>query len=100
MVWHTPNTAAETLAQWGFVDATVESENLGTVVARWSDHYAALPPVAAQMIKRSINQYAGALDQAIMHADSDQWLLATQSDDFREAVTAFMEKRPPFFTGD
>ena len=62
--------------------------------------YAALPPVAVQMIKRSANAWAGALDQAVMHADADQWLLATRTDDFREGVTAFREKRAPEFRGD
>jgi enoyl-CoA hydratase/carnithine racemase len=52
------------------------------------------------MIKRSANAYAGALDQAVMHADADQWLLATRTADFREGVSSFFEKRPPDFTGD
>ena len=52
------------------------------------------------MIKRSINRVSGALDQALMHADSDQWLLATKSEDFKEAVTAFIDKRDPNFTGN
>ncbi|MCZ8148982.1 MAG: hypothetical protein O9325_14200, partial [Roseomonas sp.] len=62
--------------------------------------YAALPPVAVQMIKRSANAWAGALDQAVMHADADQWLLATRTDDFREGVAAFREKRGPTYRGD
>jgi enoyl-CoA hydratase/carnithine racemase len=51
------------------------------------------------MIKRSIDAISGALDQAIMHMDSDQWLLATRSEDYKEAIQAFFEKRPPSFTG-
>jgi enoyl-CoA hydratase/carnithine racemase len=35
-----------------------------------------------------------------MHADSDQWLLATRTDDFREGVAAFREKRAPTYRGD
>ena len=29
-----------------------------------------------------------------MHTDSDQWRTGTQTEDFREAISAFMEKRP------
>lgn len=92
--------AADTLERWGFVDEVCPREQLEPTALRWARHYAALPPMAAQMIKRSVNQYAGALDNAIMHADSDQWLLATESGDFKEAVSAFLQKREPRFTGD
>jgi hypothetical protein len=35
-----------------------------------------------------------------MHADTDQWLLASRSNDFAEAVAAFREKRRGKFTGN
>jgi enoyl-CoA hydratase/carnithine racemase len=91
---------ASTLERWGFLDEVVPRADLDTAARRWADEYAALPPLAVQMIKRSVNQVAGALDRAVMHADADQWLLASQSGDFREAVSAFFEKRVPTFTGN
>ncbi|MFO0350309.1 MAG: enoyl-CoA hydratase/isomerase family protein, partial [Alphaproteobacteria bacterium] len=62
--------------------------------------YAALPPIAVQMIKRSINRYTSALDAAVMHMDADQWLLTAHSEDMKEAVTAFFEKRKPTYKGN
>jgi hypothetical protein len=35
-----------------------------------------------------------------MHADADQWLLATRTADHREAIAAFRERRPGTFSGD
>jgi enoyl-CoA hydratase/carnithine racemase len=64
-----------------------------------AEEYAALPPNAVQMIKKSIDQVAGALDRAVMHMDADQWLLGTMTEDYREAVDAFFAKRKPTFTG-
>ncbi|HRK71580.1 MAG TPA: enoyl-CoA hydratase/isomerase family protein [Micropepsaceae bacterium] len=91
---------AATLAQWGFVDEVVPLADLAARTRSWAEEYAALPPIAVQMIKRSINKISGALDGAIMHMDVDQWLLATTSDDFKEAVSAFFEKRKPVFKGN
>ena len=91
---------AKTLLDWGFVDEVVSGQDLDKTARAWAEEYAALPPIAVQMIKRSINRVAGALDQAVMHADADQWLLAAHSQDFREAVGAFFEKRKPTFTGN
>jgi enoyl-CoA hydratase/carnithine racemase len=91
---------AETLERWGFVDELCDRADLDARARAWAEEYAALPPIAVQMIKRSINRVSGALDEAIMHADADQWMLATRTEDFREAITAFKEKRSPAFKGD
>jgi enoyl-CoA hydratase/carnithine racemase len=90
---------AEQLLDWGFIDELCAPEQLTSTALEWAKEYAALPPVAVQMIKRSINRYSNPLGDAIMHMDSDQWLLTTQSDDFIEAVDAFMSKRKPTFEG-
>lgn len=91
---------AKTLLDWGFIDELVSPQTLDDAARSMAAHYAALPPVAVQMIKRSANAYAGALSQAIMHADADQWLLASRTPDFKEGVASFFEKRKPHFTGD
>jgi enoyl-CoA hydratase/carnithine racemase len=91
---------AETMHDWGFFDRLVPASDLTAEAGALAQKYAALPPIAVQMIKRSANAYAGALDQAVMHADADQWLLATRTADFREGVASFFEKRPPDFTGE
>ena len=56
--------------------------------------------MAVQMIKRSINAITGALDQGIMHMDSDQNMLARTSQDSNAAIKAYLSKTNPTFNGD
>jgi enoyl-CoA hydratase/carnithine racemase len=91
--------AAGLLQEWGFLDEVVPPDALMERARRMAAAYASRPPVAVQMIKRSVNAVAGASDEAIMHMDSDQVLLAETGGDFKEAVQAFLEKRDPHFKG-
>ncbi|MGZ6038967.1 MAG: enoyl-CoA hydratase/isomerase family protein, partial [Phenylobacterium sp.] len=91
---------AATLERWGFLDQVVTRDGLEAAARAMADDYAALPPNSVQMIKKSINHVAGPLDRAIMHMDADQWLLSSLTEDYKEAVGAFFEKRAPTFSGN
>ena len=56
--------------------------------------------MALQMIKCSINHVSGVMDTGVMHADVDQNMLTTRTEDFAEAIDAFMEKRAGRFSGN
>jgi enoyl-CoA hydratase/carnithine racemase len=67
---------------------------------RWADKVAALPPLPVRMTKEAINAISAATAQASIYMDRDQYLLASRTDDYREGIAAFREKRPGTFKGD
>ena len=91
---------AEQLLAWGILDELVDASDLLSRAEMMAAHYAAKPPVAAQMIKQSTNQIATALNHALMHMDVDQNMFAATTDDRRAAVEAYLLKTSPDFTGN
>jgi len=94
------NENAETLLSWGFYDAIHPKDKLISAAERMAKLFASKPPMAAQMIKRSVNELTYAGDDAIMHMDYDQTLLTHETQDRKEAVKSFFEKRTPEYKGN
>jgi enoyl-CoA hydratase/carnithine racemase len=91
--------AARDAAVQGFADE-IANDGEALVKARdWAARVAKLPPNAVRMTKQSVNAAANALHAATTFMDRDQFLLAASSEDYREAIAAFLEKRSPRFTG-
>jgi len=91
---------AATALDWGLVDEVVPDGGALDAALALAGRYAAMPPIPLRMTKQAINAAAGALNYATSYMDRDQFLLASLSDDQREGVRAFLEKRDPAFRGD
>ena len=87
------------LLEWGVLDEMVDGSLVMDRALAWAEHYASRPPVAAQMIKRSVNAISSALDGAVMHADFDQHLLASATEDAAVAIDSRLAGRDPEFAG-
>lgn len=90
----------EEALSWGLVE---ELANDGEALDRAMDfakRIAKLPPLPVKMTKMAVNATANALAQATSYMDRDQYLLTAQTEDFKESVSAFFEKRKPKFTGN
>ncbi len=91
---------AALLERWGVVDEVVPCAELLTRASETAHFYAGKPPVAAQMIKRSVNAISGAFDEAVMHMDFDQNLLTAATDDASLARRTYRTPETPNFTGN
>jgi 2-(1,2-epoxy-1,2-dihydrophenyl)acetyl-CoA isomerase len=91
-------TAAEAHA-WGLVSEVVEADALPVRAAELASTYAELPTRGIGMTKRLFDHADTATLEEQLEMESQLQAAAARSDDFREGVSAFLEKRPPKFTG-
>ena len=94
------NESAQTLHAWGWLDEIVPPDKLMERAIEMAKEYASRAPLTTQMIKKSVNTLVQALDPAIMHMDSDQFILASLTGDFKEGIEAMLERRKPAFKGE
>jgi len=94
------NNDAQTLLKWGFLSEVVPNEKLIDRAIEIAKEYADMPPIPAQMIKKSVNNISSALDNAIMHMDMDQLMLTLGTKDLAEGIAAFFGKRKGEYKGN
>lgn len=88
---------ADTMLRWGLVNAVVPGTELRAEVRRWADEMLDKSPTALRFLKHSFNadseSIAGIGQLAFAGLD-----LFVASDEAREGLTAFHEKRSPDFS--
>lgn len=83
----------------GLINTVVPADELDAATAEIVETIASGPPIALAASKRELdNASSGSLAQAL-EAEALAQSVNVQTDDLREALTAWMERRPPTFTG-
>jgi 2-(1,2-epoxy-1,2-dihydrophenyl)acetyl-CoA isomerase len=99
--WMTSNrrlTAAEAHA-WGLVSEVVEAESFSARVAGLAAELAAAPTRAIALTKRLYDESATATLEEQLEREAKAQAETAQTNDFREGVAAFAEKREARFSG-
>ncbi len=89
---------AERAADLGFVTRVVSAQNLLTTATETARKLAAKPAGALQASKRLMKRSFREQIKAAMKAEMEEFSAQVHSEDAKEALTAFLEKRAPDFT--
>jgi 2-(1,2-epoxy-1,2-dihydrophenyl)acetyl-CoA isomerase len=90
---------AEEAAQWGLIWRVVDDAALMSEATTLARHLARQPTRALGLIKQALNaSFGNTLDQQL-DLERDLQSIAAGTEDFREGVAAFLDKRAPNFTG-
>lgn len=94
------NINAQRSYEYGLLHDVVAHDELETTVATWVNKLRQLPPKAVALNKRIVDdtRQLDIVAAQAYEAHAQYPLLA--SDDFREAIASFIEKRPPNYTGN
>lgn len=91
--------SAEQAEQWGMIWRCVDDEALQDEASQLAAHLASQPTSGLALIKRALNASASNTFDQQLDLERDLQRLAGRTEDYREGVSAFKEKRTATFKG-
>ncbi len=90
---------AKTAERLGLINSVVEADQLKSTVKQFAEELSSRAPVAVKMAKQLINNSTETdLRIGMMH-EAESFGILSSTEDVKEGITAFLEKRKPEFKG-
>ena len=90
---------ARTAQQWGFVNRVAPADEVRTQAFEWARQLTQWSPLTMRMGRDAFYEIDGLDVEPALHYLQAQLSILSLSDDFREGITAFLQKREPRFEG-
>lgn len=90
---------AEKCLEWGLCNRVVPTEQLMSETLQWAEELATRAPLSLRYAKQVVADAAEEDFPRTMAIEADLQLICSESEDAKEGVTAFFEKRPPVWKG-
>ncbi len=90
---------AQTALEMGLINKVVPLSELMSTAREWANKLARKPPFTLKMLKAVINSNWGINTETAMRVEHDAWAAIFGSEDAKEGMKAFVEKRKPEYKG-
>lgn len=90
---------ADQALAWGLVNDVVPADELSERAGEWARRLAGGPTTALSLVKRMLDASGSLTFDQALEDEARSVHVAYTTDDLREGMTAFMERRDPKFTG-
>lgn len=94
-----PKITGQQAFDWGIANRVTSNENLDNVVNEIAEYYANAPTKAIGLMKKMLNKSTSSDMETILDYEAYCQEIAGNSEDNKEGVKAFIEKRKPDFKG-
>jgi 2-(1,2-epoxy-1,2-dihydrophenyl)acetyl-CoA isomerase len=94
-----PKITGQQAFDWGIANRVTSPETLDDVVNEIANYYANAPTKAIGLMKKMLNKSTSSDMETILEYEAYCQEIAGNSEDNKEGVTAFIEKRKPAFKG-
>ena len=99
LMFTSPRLSAREAKDHNIVNVVLPDENYAEAALNWCHDLATRAPIALQYMKANVNRAFDVGLEAALDAEATAMVRTMSTADHREAAAAFVEKRPPRFSG-